>query len=61
VGRIARRVHQAGVYSEFQESRLYIEQNPVVVELVDRPEDYVLSSASGLYRLDLSGFEGDRG
>jgi hypothetical protein len=46
---------------EFRESKLYIEQNPVVAKLVERPEDYALSSASGLYRLDPSAIERDRG
>jgi len=46
---------------EFQDSRLYIEQNPVVAMLAGRAEDYALSSASGLYRLDLSALEEDSG
>jgi hypothetical protein len=45
---------------EFQKSKLYIEQNPVMAKLVDRPENYLLSSASGQHRLDLSALEGDR-
>ena len=44
--------------SEYQHSREYIEQNPVVAKLVERPADYSLSSASGLYRLDPSKFDG---
>jgi putative transposase len=46
---------------EFRECRLYIEQNPVVARLVEQPEAYFLSSASGQYRLDLSALEEDRG
>jgi putative transposase len=46
---------------EFRESKLYIEQNPVVAKIAERPEDYALSSVSGLYRLDPSAIERDRG
>jgi hypothetical protein len=46
---------------EYRKSRRYIEQNPVEAKLVERPEDYALSSASGKYVLDLSRFEEVRG
>jgi REP element-mobilizing transposase RayT len=46
---------------EFRQSKLYIDQNPVAAKLVERPEDYALSSANGAYRLDLSALDGDRG
>jgi REP-associated tyrosine transposase len=42
---------------EYQGSKRYIEQNPVAAKLVERPEDYAYSSASGKYVLDLSRFE----
>ena len=42
---------------EYRRSKKYIEQNPVEAKLVDRPEDYVFSSASRKYGLDLSRFE----
>jgi putative transposase len=46
---------------EFRASKSYIEQNPVEAKLIERPENYVLSSACGKFRLDLSQFEGIRG
>jgi putative transposase len=46
---------------EYRGSKIYIEQNPVEAKLVERPEDYVFSSASGTYGLDLSRFEGASG
>jgi putative transposase len=46
---------------EYRGSRKYIEQNPVDANLVEKPEDYVFSSASGKYGLDLSRFEEVRG
>ena len=46
---------------EFQDTKVYIEQNPVVAKMVEKLEDYAFSSASGLYRLDPSALEGDRG
>ena len=46
---------------EFHDTKHYIDQNPVVAKLVERTEDYVFSSACGSYRLDPSGFDGDRG
>ena len=42
---------------EYQASKHYIEQNPVKAGLVDKAEDYPLSSANGEYVLDLSRFE----
>jgi putative transposase len=42
-------------------SKKYIEQNPVEAKLVERPEDYAFSSASGKYVLDLSRFDEVRG
>ena len=42
---------------EYQGSKHYIEQNPVEAKLVEKAEDYVLSSASGRYGLDLSQFD----
>jgi putative transposase len=47
--------------AEYRECKLYIEQNPVVAKMVERAEDYGLSSASRQFRLDLSAFDGDRG
>jgi len=46
---------------EYRNSKRYIEQNPVDAKLVERPEDYNLSSASGLYVLDPSVFDEVRG
>ena len=46
---------------EYQGSKRYIEHNPVEVKLVEKPEDYVFSSASGKYVLDLSRFDEVRG
>ncbi len=46
---------------EYRGSKRYIEQNPVEAKLVEKPEDYVLSSASGKYGLDLSRFDEARG
>ncbi|MGH9681853.1 MAG: REP-associated tyrosine transposase [Candidatus Acidiferrales bacterium] len=46
---------------EYRETKRYIDQNPVAARLVERAEDYAFSSASGLYRLDPSELEGDRG
>jgi putative transposase len=46
---------------EYWGSKRYIEQNPVEAKLVERPEDYIFSSASGKYALDLSRFEEVRG
>jgi hypothetical protein len=42
---------------EYLGSKQYIEQNPVKARLVERAEDYGLSSANGKYVLDLSRFE----
>jgi putative transposase len=42
---------------EYRSSKRYIEQNPVDAKLVERPEDYILSSASGQYVLDPSVFD----
>jgi putative transposase len=47
--------------SEYRESKRYIEWNPVETKLIERPEDYELSSASGRYALDRSTFDGIRG
>ena len=41
---------------EYRNSKLYIELNPVEAKLVERPEDYILSSATGQYVLDPSVF-----
>jgi hypothetical protein len=46
---------------EYRGSKRYIEQNPVEAKLVEKPEDYVFSSASGKYGLDLSRFDEARG
>jgi putative transposase len=46
---------------EYRGSKKYIEQNPVEAKLVERPEDYGLSSANGNYSLDLSCFDEVRG
>jgi putative transposase len=46
---------------EYRGSKRYIQQNPVEAKLVERPEDYAFSSASGQYVLDLSRFEEVRG
>ncbi len=46
---------------EYRGSKRYIERNPVEARLVDKPEDYVLSSASGKYGLDHSQFDEVRG
>jgi hypothetical protein len=46
---------------EYQGSMRYIDQNPVEAKLVERPEDYAFSSASGKYQLDLSRFDEVRG
>jgi hypothetical protein len=46
---------------EFRGSKSYIDYNPVEAKLVERPEDYVFSSASGKYLLDLSRFDEVRG
>ena len=42
---------------EYRGSKRYTEQNPVEAKLVERSEDYVFSSASGKYVLDLSRFD----
>jgi len=42
---------------EYQETKHYIEQNPVVARLAERPGDYVLGSASGRHSLDASKFD----
>jgi putative transposase len=42
---------------EFRGSKQYIEENPVKARLVEKANDYVYSSASGKYLLDLSRFE----
>jgi len=42
---------------EYRGSKRYTEQNPVEAKLVERSEDYVFSSASGKYALDLSRFD----
>jgi putative transposase len=46
---------------EYRSSMRYIEQNPVEAKLVERSEDYVFSSASGKYVLDLCRFDEVRG
>jgi putative transposase len=46
---------------EYRGSKQYIELNPVEAKLVERPEDYVLSLATGKYGLDLSRFDEARG
>jgi putative transposase len=46
---------------EYRGSKRYIEQNPVAAKLVERPEDYGLSSATGRFGLDLSQFDQVRG
>ena len=46
---------------EFRGSKRYIEQNPVEAKLVEMPEDYAYSSASGKYGLDLTRFDEVRG
>ena len=46
---------------EYRGSKRYIDRNPVEAKLVERPKDYVLSSASGKYGLDLSRFDEARG
>jgi putative transposase len=46
---------------EYRGSTLYIEQNPVEARLVEKAENYVFSSASGSYLLDLSLFDEVRG
>jgi REP-associated tyrosine transposase len=46
---------------EYRGSKRYIEQNPVEAKLVERPEDYGYSSASGKYALDFSRFDEVRG
>jgi REP-associated tyrosine transposase len=43
--------------NEYRDSKRYIEQNPVEAKLVQRAEDYILSSASGQYVLDPSVFD----
>jgi putative transposase len=47
--------------AEYWSSKKYIEQNPVEAKLVERPEEYVFSSASGKYKLDPSQFDDVRG
>jgi putative transposase len=42
---------------EYRNRKRYIEQNPVEAKLVERPEDYNLSSACGQYVLDPSVFD----
>ena len=44
---------------EYREAKEYIERNPVVARLTDKPEGYGSSSASGRYPIDPSRF--DRG
>ncbi len=46
---------------EYQGSKRYIESNPMEAKLVEKPEDYAFSSASGKYGLDLSRFDEVRG
>jgi putative transposase len=46
---------------EYRKAKRYIEQNPAEAKLVESPEDYAFSSASGKYVLDLSRFEEVRG
>jgi putative transposase len=46
---------------EYRGSKRYIEQNPIEAKLVERPEEYAYSSASGKFALDLSQFDGARG
>jgi putative transposase len=42
---------------EYRSAKKYIERNPVEAKLVERPEDYIFSSASGQYVLDPSVFD----
>jgi putative transposase len=46
---------------EYQGGKRYIEMNPVEGKMVEKPEDYLFSSASGKYVVDLSRFEEVRG
>jgi putative transposase len=46
---------------EFRASKRYIEQNPIVAKLVERPEDYTFSSANGKHLLDCSRCDEVRG
>ena len=46
---------------EYRGSKRYTELNPVEAKLVEKPEDYAFSSASGKFVLDLSHFEEVRG
>ena len=46
---------------EYRGCKRYIEQNPVEAKLVEKSENFVFSSASGKYGLDLSRFEEVRG
>jgi putative transposase len=46
---------------EYRGGKRYIEQNPVEAKLVEKPEDYALSSASGKFGFDLSCFDEARG
>jgi REP-associated tyrosine transposase len=43
--------------AEYRNSKTYIEENPVAARLVERPEDYSLSSASQQFVLDTSPFD----
>ena len=42
---------------EYETRKRYIELNPVTAKLVDRAEEYALSSANGKFRLDPSQFD----
>jgi hypothetical protein len=44
--------------NEFVERLNYIYYNPVKVALVDKPEDYKYSSATGKYEIDLLRYVG---
>jgi putative transposase len=46
---------------EYQGTKSYVEQNPVEAKLVQKADEYLFSSASGKYSLDLSRFEEARG
>jgi putative transposase len=46
---------------EYRRSKQYIEQNPVEAKLVETSEEYVFSSASGRYVVDISRFDEVRG
>jgi putative transposase len=43
---------------EFDQRLNYLYNNPVKAKLVEKPEDYEYSSASGKYEIDLNGYAG---